>query len=73
MHSQGKYLVSFDKVTTISRNIDRQNVGLYVDYRNKGCLEIINLVLQYCLVNKWLFKLINRDEVWQELRKKYMA
>jgi hypothetical protein len=42
--------------------------------KEQGGLGIINLeVHNICLLSKWIFKIINEDEVWQELlRKKYL-
>jgi hypothetical protein len=43
--------------------------------KDQGGLEIQNLEIQYeCLLSKWLFKLINEDDLWQRiLRNKYLS
>ena len=42
--------------------------------KDQGGLEVLNLdVHNKCLLSKWLFKLLNRDGVWQQLLKsKYL-
>jgi hypothetical protein len=42
--------------------------------REQGGLGIMKIDVQNkCLLNKWLFKLINEDGIWQNvLRKKYL-
>ena len=48
--------------------------GLLCLPKDQGCLGILNLEAQNaCLLSKWLYKLINEDEIWQQLlRKKYL-
>jgi hypothetical protein len=43
--------------------------------KDQGGLEIQNLEIQnQCLLSKWLFKLINKDRLWQAIiRNKYLA
>jgi hypothetical protein len=43
--------------------------------RDQGGLDIQNLEIQkYCLLSKWLFKLINEEGLWQTiLRNKYLT
>jgi hypothetical protein len=42
--------------------------------KSVGALGIIDLEVQNkCLLSKWLFKLLNEDDLWQEiLNKKYL-
>ena len=42
--------------------------------KDQGVLGVLNLdVHNKCLLNKWLFRLLNEDGVWQQLlRNKYL-
>ena len=43
-------------------------VGFVVPTKDQGSLGITNLAIKnICLLSKWLFKLLNEDELWQQI------
>jgi hypothetical protein len=61
-------------ITIIRKKYRLTKWGILCLPKEQGGLGIINLeVHNICLLSKWIFKLINEDEVWRELlSKKYL-
>ena len=49
--------------------------GLLCQPKDQGGIGIANLAIKNrCLLSKWLFKLLNKDGIWQQLlRNKYLG
>jgi hypothetical protein len=67
--------ISFGKMVVRRKKYRLTKSNIICQPKDQGGLGVQNIELQnQCLLSKWLFKLLNKDGLWQTiLRKKYLA